>query len=91
MSADAVTGLWVDGVPPWAGFAPITVDVHVYERTELRAVVHAQEGRVVLHVEGANRAAVHLFTERAELVRLIEMASAALVELDTGRDAASAA
>ena len=91
MSAEEMTGLWVDDVSPWAGFAPIKVDVHVYQRTVLRSTVHAQDGRVVLHVEGANRAMVHLFTERAELVRLIEMASAALVELDTGRDAASAA
>lgn len=67
---------------PWAGDAPMVVNVHLYERTALRSTIHASESRVVLHVDGANRAELALFADRADLARLIDTASAALAELD---------
>lgn len=69
----------------------MVVNIHLYERTALRSTVHAAESRVVLHIDGANRAELSLFADRADLARLIDTASAALAELDGPTAADSAA
>jgi hypothetical protein len=79
------------GVPEWLGHAGVSVDVHVREQTVLRSVVHGGEGRVVLQVEGTNEVRVNLYIRRADLARLIDMASAAAAELDATAPAVSAA
>lgn len=71
-----------DLAAPWAGDAPVDVNVHLYERTALFYRLHPDESRVVLHIAGANRAGVAVFAQRDDLARLVATATAALAELD---------
>lgn len=73
-------------VAPWRSSAAVSVNVHVRSGTALGATVHADEGRVVLGIEGANSALVQVFVRRADLARLIATATGALAELDTTRE-----
>lgn len=68
--------------PEWWGYVPLVVNAHVRSGSVLEVSLHPQEGRVVVDIAGSNNAMVHLFTPRAELVRLIEVATAGLAELD---------
>jgi hypothetical protein len=68
--------------PRWLGYVPLTVDAHVRSGSTLEVSLHPAEARVVVSIAGSNNAAVHLFAPRAELVRLIEVATAGLAELD---------
>ncbi|MGI9002254.1 MAG: hypothetical protein ACR2GH_11375 [Pseudonocardia sp.] len=84
---DPPPGEWT---APWSANAPVVVGMHLYERTPLTWTAPLGEGRVVLHIEGANDVRLDLFTRRADLVRLIETATAALAELDTDSAAPAA-
>jgi hypothetical protein len=79
----ATTGPELGERPAWLAYLPVSVDAHIRGESVLTVTLHPQEGRLVLSIEGSNNACVHLFTPRAELARLIEVASAGLAELDT--------
>jgi hypothetical protein len=65
----------------------VTVGVHMYPATPIRARVHPEENRVVLRLEGSGQgwAELLVFADRAELVRLADVLSATLAELDEKR------
>jgi hypothetical protein len=78
------------GGRPWEAHLPVTVYAHLHAET---ALSHRRTDRahgVALHLAGTNSADLVLFTERADLVRLIETATAALADLDATTTTATA-
>lgn len=65
----------------------LTVDAHVCAETEIKPRIHPTENRVVMSLSGHGNGIcdLHLYTDRAELVRLRDALTTALADLDTAR------
>ena len=69
----------------------LSVDAHVCAGTGIGARIHLGEDRVVMSLNGNGICDVHLYAERAELVRLRDALTIALADLDTASTALDAA
>jgi hypothetical protein len=72
----------VNELPDWEYDAPVTVGVHVKAGTVLGVTLYPAAQRLVLDVKGRNQATLHLFLDRPDLVRLLEVMTAARDDLD---------
>ncbi len=65
----------------WHSWAAVGVTVHLHPGVTLASTIHANENRVVLHVQGTNCADLCVFADRADLDRLVDTVIAARDEL----------
>jgi len=69
------------------GRLSVNVDAHVYAGTTIGATVCPQDNRAVMALTGHWMCTIHIYTDRAQLVRLRDAFTAALADLDAGRAA----
>lgn len=70
--------------PEWDAWAAVGVTVHLRPGVTLGSTIHAEERRVVLHVQGTNSTDVALFANQADLDRLVDAVTAARDQLTAG-------
>jgi hypothetical protein len=71
-------------------YLPLTVSAHVHPETAVSTRIYASENRVVMTLSGDRICHLDLYTTRAELVRLRDAFTAAVVDLDAAQAALDA-